>query len=58
MTTTALLRAGVVLGWIVLASFALAMGITVPSLQSPVAAGHQLGEQIGRSLATRLAGGG
>ena len=65
MTTPTLLRSGVVLGWIVLAGFACllvvmvaqvahAMGFALPSLQSPAAAGHQLGQ----SLASRLGGGG
>ena len=68
MSTPAILRTGVVIGWVVLAGFALAMavmvaqaayamGFALPHLQSPVAAGHQLGEQIGRGLASHLGGG-
>ncbi len=65
MTTTTLLRSGVVLGWIVLAAFALAMGVMVvqaahamgfalPQLQSPAVQVHQLGQ----SLVSRLGSGG
>lgn len=65
MTTPTLLRSGVVVGWIVLAAFAVAMGVmvvqaahtmgfTLPQLQSPSGAAHQ----IGQSLVSRLGIGG
>ncbi len=64
MSTTSLLRIGTALSWIVLAAFAVAMGVMVvqaahtmgfepPSLQA-----HALGQLIGHSLVSRLGFGG
>ena len=69
MSTTTLLRSGVVVGWIVLAAFAVAMGVMVvqaahtigfglPSLQAPTSQAHALGQLIGHSLVSRLGIGG